>query len=139
MQKFTFRISVTAVIILSSAVFLSGCSQRIAQPSVTVSPTPSPASSPTAQETKKKANYEYTATEGKQVALDLLMSNATIETKDYGNAGKFVTSINGLQGNNDNYWAFYLNGKYAEKGASQTILKKGDVIKFIYEPVTPNK
>lgn len=88
---------------------------------------------------KLKANYEFTATQSGQLAEDLIVAGAKIETKDFGNAGKFVTSINGLAGNNEYYWAFYLNGKYAEAGISQTKLSKGDVIKFVYEAVTTTK
>lgn len=110
-----------------------------------------------------KTEYSFTATENGQIALDLIeaetesdsnskaKSNSStnsdsnprpelpplkIETIDYGLAGKFVSSINGLAGNNQNYWAFYVNGEYAQAGASQTILKKGDIITLTYEAVT---
>lgn len=85
--------------------------------------------------------YEKTvilvATESGQTALELLESRATIETQEYGDAGAFVTSINGLAGDNQNYWAFYLNGEYSQTGASQTILEPGDEIKFVYEEIQP--
>lgn len=81
--------------------------------------------------------YEITATANKQQALSLLQAVAKVETKDYGGAGAFVTSINGLAGDAGHYWAFYVNGKYAQKGASQTVLTKGDKIQFIYEDTTP--
>jgi|GEM_PF-1647881 len=88
---------------------------------------------------KLKANYEFVATESGLVALELLEDSAAIETKDFGTAGKFVTSINGLSGNNEYYWAFYLNSEYAEQGISQTTLNKGDVINFVYEAVSITK
>lgn len=114
-----------------------------------VAPTPSPTmgapvyaspdatiASPTL-DGKKQAVYEFTAQEEGQTALELLSSQAVVETKDYGDAGSFVTSINSLAGSNEYYWAFYVNGAYAEKGASQTTLRKGDTIRFVYEAVTP--
>ncbi len=86
----------------------------------------------------QQTEFEFSATQSGQVALELLEANVILETQDFGDAGKFVTSINGLAGNNQNYWAFYLNGKYAEQGVSQTILTEGDSIKFVYEAITAN-
>lgn len=103
-------------------------------------PTAAPTASPEATEaTKKQTVYEFTASTSGQLAIDLIEAGAQVETQEYGSAGKFVTSINGLAGDNSNYWAFYLNGNYAEQGVSQTKLAKGDTIKFVYEAVTPTK
>lgn len=85
--------------------------------------------------TEVETEFEFSATQNEQVALELLESNAVVETQEFGDAGKFVTSINGLAGNNQNYWAFYVNGEYAQQGASQTILQEGDTIKFVYEAI----
>lgn len=84
---------------------------------------------------KLQTSYIYIATESGQLALDLIQANAEVETEDYGDAGQFVTSINGLAGNNEYYWAFYVNNEYAEQGASQTVLQEGDTIRFVYEAV----
>jgi hypothetical protein len=132
----------TLSLILSSSLILSACSS--APQTANSSPTPTPpivteSQLPQAPAPKKRTSYEIVATQSGKVALDLLDSQTQVETKDYGSAGKFVTSINGLAGDNNNYWAFYLNGKYAEKGASQTVLTKNDIIRFVYEPVTPTK
>ncbi len=86
----------------------------------------------------QQTQYEFSATQSGQIALELLEANATVETQEFGDAGKFVTSINGLVGNNQNYWAFYLNDEYAQQGASQTILEEGDRVKFVYEAITAN-
>ncbi len=128
--------------IITIATVFAGCTQlnfskQISQENQQESQ-PIPAGS-TEIPTSPKTEYSFTAAEDEQLALDLIVSQATIETADYGTAGKFVTSINGLAGNNQNYWAFYVNGEYAQKGASQTILKKGDIIKFTYEAVTLEK
>jgi hypothetical protein len=136
--------------LLCSSLLFSACQQAksllIPQPiSVTVeSPTPAATSSATPTSTalnpdKKLAKYEFIATKDGQNALELIQSQLSVETKDYGEAGKFVTSINGLAGSSEYYWAFYVNGKYAETGASKTTLKKGDTIKFTYEAVQLNK
>lgn len=78
---------------------------------------------------------ELVATESGQLAIDLLASNAQIETIDYGDAGEFVTNINGLAADSEHYWAFYVNNQYAEQGVSQTKLVEGDIIKFVYETI----
>ncbi len=135
------------VLVVASSFLLSACTltKKTADTTTTIIsteiPTVTPASETTTatESTKRKASYEFTATVSGQIALDLIQENATIETKDYGEAGKFVNSINGLEGNSNYYWAFYLNDKYAEQGASQTKLAKGDIIKFVYEAVTPTK
>lgn len=128
------------VILTTSAIVLASCSNQqatedlSATPTINASPTTSP--EPVVSETSEPVTrYEFTATESGITALELLQSQANIETKDYGSAGQFVTSINGLAGNNDNFWAFYLNGDSAEKGASQTVLEAGDIIRFDYEPI----
>ncbi len=131
-------LSLFSAVVVASVVF-TACSSLRPSTQSSPSPTPSTVITPSPEVSKKKTSYEFTASVSGQVALDLLQSNAQIETKDYGKAGKFVISINGLAGDNSAYWAFYLNGKYAEKGASQTILKKGDTIKFVYEAVAPTK
>jgi hypothetical protein len=80
--------------------------------------------------------YTFSATKDGQTAFDLLDSQTEIEADDYGDAGMFVTSINGLAGDSDHYWAFYVNGEYGQTGASQTELELGDTIDFIYEEVS---
>lgn len=77
------------------------------------------------------------ATQSGQTALELLKNNVQLETKDYGEAGMFVTSIDGEAADNQHYWAFYVNDEYAQQGVSQTILDKGDFIKFVYEEISP--
>lgn len=87
------------------------------------------------QQESQQTEYEFTATENDVIALDLLESMAMVETQEFADAGKFVVSINGLSGNDQNYWAFYLNNEYAKQGASQTVLQAGDTIKFVYEAI----
>jgi hypothetical protein len=79
--------------------------------------------------------YEFVATMSGQTALELIQANVEVETQDFGDAGQFITSIGGLAGNEENYWAFYVNDEYAQVGASQTILEEGDKIKFTYEAI----
>ncbi len=131
--------SLAIISITLSGFFLVGCQSQIPTPTSTPISTPTASSAAVQTNSKLRASYEFTAFKDGQAALELIDSGAKIETKDFGTAGKFITSINGLPGNNEYYWAFYLNGGYAEAGVSQTRLKKGDVIRFVYEAVSPIK
>lgn len=106
------------------------------QPELAPTAEPSP-SSMVEEATQEEISSQLilTATENGQTALELLEANAEIKTKDYGDAGMMVTSINNIDSDNKHYWAFYINDEYAQQGASKTILENGDVIKFIYEKI----
>lgn len=80
---------------------------------------------------------ELRATASGQTAEELLTANHQVEFEDFGDAGKFVSSIDGLESNDQNYWAFYVNDDYAQAGVTQTILVSGDTIKFVYEEIQP--
>jgi hypothetical protein len=114
---------------------LIGC-----QPQPTPRPEPtSPTSITSPSENNQQAmSYSFTASESGITAFDLLSQNADITTKDFGDAGQFVDSINGLAGDTGHYWGFYLNGEYATAGVIQTTLKEGDTIEFKYEVIDPN-
>lgn len=88
-----------------------------------------------ARDTADQLRLDLTAQIDGQTALELLETSAKIETEDYGLAGKFVTSINGVESDSKNFWAFYLNGELATAGASHTILEAGDTISFVYEEI----
>lgn len=47
--------------------------------------------------------------------------------------GKMITSINGIQAEGTNYWAFYVNDKMAEVGADSYPLQSGNQISFKLE------
>lgn len=117
---------------------LVGCQKKQQTPDPSPLPSPTVKVSPVPQLTEIPT-YSYTATQSGQVAMDLLTASETVETVDYGTAGLFVQSINGIEGDNTAYWAFYVNGDYAKLGASQTKLQKGDTIKFVYETVSASE
>jgi len=47
--------------------------------------------------------------------------------------GNFVTEINGMKGTPGKYWIYYVNNEKATIGASQYILKDGDIIRWSQE------
>ncbi len=81
----------------------------------------------------------FTASQSGQTAFELLEKRAEIEFTDYGQAGKFVNSINGLTSDDQHFWAFYLNGDSSQTGASQTQVNEGDLVEFKYETIEPGQ
>lgn len=115
---------------------MSGCTTA-SQTEVSAPESPQPTVS--ALPSQRDMSYELVATESGTLALDLIESALVVETQDFGDAGKFITSIEGVAADNEHYWAFYLNGEYAQQGISQTKLVKDDVITFVYEAITATK
>lgn len=124
-----------------AAFALSGCSllsNKQAQPTETPEPqiaTTQPSGIVT-DESDPATQYTFTAMTSGETVFELLQNqDIELDYQDYGEAGAFITGINGLAGTNDNYWAFYVNGEYSKTGVSQTTLSEGDVVDLIYEPV----
>src|SRR3989338_10034656 len=53
--------------------------------------------------------------------------------KNYMGMGKFIVAINGVKGNGDKNWIYYVNGKKAQTGVSNYKLKLGDVVSWKLE------
>lgn len=74
-------------------------------------------------------------------ALTLLKEKAEIETQDFGDKlypakrGELVTAINGVKGDDKNFWALYVNDKMTETGASELKTKTIDKIEWRYQPL----
>ena len=110
-------------------------------------PNPSPASTSSAQletfSVEQKITYsgikpdetlQNVTIRNSQTALDTLQSTKTIETKD-SSFGKFVESIDGVKGDDKNFWAFYVNGAQSQVGASSYQLKPNDKVEWKYEKI----
>lgn len=70
-----------------------------------------------------------------KTALDLLEMTNKVESKEFSGAGKFVESIDGVKPDSKHFWAFYLNGKQAEVGASAYKPVNGDTIEWKLEEI----
>lgn len=53
--------------------------------------------------------------------------------KNYIGMGKFIVSINGIKGNGDENWIYYVNGIEAQVGVSNYKIKSGDIVSWKYE------
>lgn len=70
-----------------------------------------------------------------QTALQTLQSLTTVNTQD-SSYGTMVVGINGKQAEDSkNYWAFYVNGTYANEGAGTYKSKAGDKITWKLEDI----
>jgi len=67
--------------------------------------------------------------------MDKLRSEGKINftEKNYAGMGKFIETINGVKGNKDYNWIYYVNEKKAEIGVSNYKIKTGDVVSWKYE------
>jgi len=71
----------------------------------------------------KNMTFSYKGENGVD-ALTLLKKKTTVEQNKSG----LVVSIKGNKPTGHNYWAFYVNGKYAQVGPAQYKTKNSDVI-----------
>lgn len=84
---------------------------------------------------QETAGIKYQGVEG-QNALELLKASHQVETKSFGDAGEFVTSIDGVAPNaSTHFWAFYVNGSQAQVGAGSYVTKSGDLIEWKLEEI----
>ncbi len=134
------------LILFLATLFISGCSLTKPQTSPqTASPSPvsqenstEVVSDPT-QITNPSLEITVTSQQAGVTVQEMLDAMGTVEYVDYGEAGKFVQSINGVAANNEHYWAFYINDEYSQKGVSDTTVQEGDIVKFVYETIDPDK
>jgi hypothetical protein len=75
-----------------------------------------------------------TASEDDTQAWDLLINNHQIIYQEY-DFGIFLEGIDGLKGDQHNFWAIYVNGEKSDIGISDIILNDGDIIEFKYEAI----
>jgi len=140
MSKKLFTLIPLLVIVLAFGLWIqkSPTGQRLENIGNQISPTQvqdqiyaSPTLSP---DIDQQTLIELEAETDGQTAFDLLRTKASVAYKEY-EFGVFIESINGLAGDASHFWAFYVNGEYAQAGADQTIINQGDRIEFRYEEI----
>lgn len=90
-------------------------------------------------------NFTVTDKDGKETKFEIhtdkttvgeaLLEQKLIEGED-SQYGLYVKSVNGISADYDKdgvYWAFYVNGEYAQSGADSTNIKDGDTYSFKVE------
>jgi hypothetical protein len=94
-----------------------------------------PVSAPSISGTSVEQQIDYVSYDGQdgRNALDLLRVFHQVETK----ATSFGPQVVGIDGNHpdesNSYWAFYVNGKLADKGADQYITSNNDKVEWKVE------
>ncbi len=90
---------------------------------------------PVVTTTFQQRSYFYNGAEGRN-AMELLKELYLVKTKDFGSGlGEFVESINGVSAASDEFWAFYVNGKSSNIGASSYSTKSDDLIEWRLEKI----
>lgn len=84
--------------------------------------------------TEESKLISLTASEDNTQAWNLLIDNHQIIYQEY-DFGIFLEGIDGLKGNQENFWAIYVNGEKSATGISDIVLNEGDVIEFKYEAI----
>ena len=89
------------------------------------------------QNNRVELPLSFTATKETTVYdfMDELRSEEKINftEKNYAGMGKFIETINGVKGNGDQNWIYYVNGQKAQVGVSNYKIKPGDVVSWKYE------
>jgi hypothetical protein len=132
------------LILLLAPFLISGCSfslnkQATPSPTAQIQETQQISPSDPTLTTNPSLEITVTATQAGQTVEKILDATGLVEYVDYGAAGKFVQSLNGVAANSEHYWAFYLNNEYSNTGVSDTLVKEGDIIKFVYETIDPKQ
>lgn len=76
----------------------------------------------------------YVSPDGGETAFEALQTLIEIEYDEY-DFGVYIKSIGGVAGNDEYFWALYVNGEQAQAGADQTNLEAGDKMEWRYEKI----
>lgn len=126
------RIFLTSVFLAASLVTVAvSCNKQTAAPANT--------NQPASSETRGQKSYSYNGIKGVN-AMDLLEQIHQVKTKDFGpGLGKMVQSIEGVEPASDEFWAFYVNGKPSNVGASSYTMKDTDQIEWRLDKINSNQ
>ena len=84
--------------------------------------------------TSAPSSISYVGVDGKN-ALDLLKAKHKVDVKT-SSYGDYVQGIDGVEGDADHFWSFYVNGSLASVGAGAYVSKSTDKIEWKFEKIT---
>jgi len=113
------------VLLISAVPALSGCGSKKTQPAPTQATTEQ-------TDASDSTTIRFDGQEGK-TALETLKTFHNVETKNYGNLGEFVESIDSIKPDAAHFWAFYVNGKSSTVGAASYKAHDNDILEFKVE------
>ena len=111
------------ILIIAGIIILILIGIQVFHPVSHVSPNTAAVHPTTVVKPTKTATFSYKGENGVD-ALTLLKKKTTVEQNKAG----LVVAINGYKPTGHNYWAFYVNGKYAQVGPAEYKTKNTDVI-----------
>ena len=84
-------------------------------------------------------NKRYTSEIDKETSVYDFMTKlqnegrVNFKDKNYIGMGKLIEELNGIRGDGDRFWIYYVNGKQAKIGVSNYKINPGDVVSWKYE------
>ena len=83
---------------------------------------------------KNESVYDKKSETTKKYLIEVLKSIEELDVKSQDSQyGEYITSIKGLEQGDNYYWNYYVNGEYAQVGASSLEVKDKDVYTFKLE------
>lgn len=122
-----FLLVMAAALVMTGVLLYGRLKQVGNRQQLTAQPSPTPSVEVSAEK------YQLTAEE-KTTAFDLIKQHAELAYQWYGD-DVFINAINGKEGSSSHYWAFYVNGDYAQQAANKTELEAGDQLDWVYEEI----
>ena len=121
------------VLIAAMALFTAGCNDASGAPSGTAAPAGTAFTVVVTDLQGEQTTFHYTS--DKDTVGDALLAEGLIagEDSDY---GLYVTTVNGITVDWDKdqtYWAFYIDGEYAQTSVDMTAVNDGSVYKLAVE------
>ena len=146
MTRFTKILSVLLclALVVAIAVFATGCAnKKTAEPVTTAAPATTAAAAEEVTKLgqgEKEITFIATDKDGKETKFSVSTDAATVGEALSQNGlivieeNGFVNTVTGITLNWDTdkmYWAFYVDGAYAEKGVTETEVKAGSTYSFV--------
>lgn len=134
-------------LIVAMAFYTTGCNDKTSEKAQEVTETDSGVSSEGSVLGEGETEFEFTVVdeEGTETKFEIHTDKETVGEAlselgliegEEGEYGLYVKTVNGITvdfENDGKYWAFYVNGEYAETGVDVTTITEGDSYSFRVE------
>lgn len=133
------------VLALSMALLTSGCNSGKKDAAATVDEQQTAADGSVLGEGKTQFHFSVVDQDGKETTFEIHTDKETVGEAllelgliagDESEYGLYVKTVNGITADYDKdgvYWAFYVNGEYAQTGVDSTTITEGDSYSFKVE------
>lgn len=130
-EKSKFQLTKMLFVIVAAAILVMAGLKLAQKSNDSAKPNTGPSSNQAATDSNEQKKTEYLSYQGEdgKTVLELLKSQAEIETKS-SSLGDYVVSINGNDGGGSKYWLFYVDGKESTVGAGAYVTKTGENIEW---------